>query len=355
MTKVGILTFHEGFNHGGFFQAFFLQRIVESLGHEALVLNYKNPAHWASENFSQFWLLGPRLMLSNLKKRSAFRRDQKRFRVWPEHLTFFSRRIGRLSRQLDFIIVGSDIIWDYDYKSTGKGLIYFGRGLRPIRGLVSYAASMGRSRHPLPAYVTSGLRSFERISVRDANTRDLVETAIGETPEKVVDPTLLIPIDSLEIPSYSGNLLPARYLLLYAYYLPKTWIPGIESFARSRGIEIVITGYDQPIEGISALEMGPFDWLHAVKGAEFIITSTYHGTIFALLNHKRFMTIANDGILHKALSLLRDLKLEDRYVEDGFDSKKLVEPVEWDQIQADLCSLREASLTFLAKALQVSR
>ena len=40
--KIGILTYHEGINHGGFFQAFFLQKFITGLGHNVYIINYKN-------------------------------------------------------------------------------------------------------------------------------------------------------------------------------------------------------------------------------------------------------------------------------------------------------------------------
>jgi len=354
MKKVGILTFHEGFNHGGFFQAFFLQCAVERLGYEVLILNYKHPSHWISENLSQFWLLSPTRVLQNFRKRVAFRRDQGSLKVWPRNLTFRTRKIGRFSRRLDGIVVGSDIVWDFDYRSTGKGSLYFGQGLEPMDALVSYAASMGRSRGPVPHYAASGLRRFGRISVRDANTQALVQAAVQRLPEKVLDPTMLLPIESLKMPLYSGRTLPERYLLVYAYYIPRAWIPAIETFARSRGLSIVITGYHQPIAGIDAVDLGPFDWLQAVKGADFVVTSTFHGTIFSVLTNKRFITIGNDGISNKARSLLKDLDLEDRYFETRFDAKVLEDGVDWGAVRARLLTMRATSLGFLTKALQVS-
>ena len=43
--KIGILTFHEVFNPGAFLQALATQRLVESLGHEAKIIDYTPAAH----------------------------------------------------------------------------------------------------------------------------------------------------------------------------------------------------------------------------------------------------------------------------------------------------------------------
>lgn len=48
--KVGILTFHEGYNHGAFLQAFCMVRAVRDAGGDPVLINYKNRRLWYLEN-----------------------------------------------------------------------------------------------------------------------------------------------------------------------------------------------------------------------------------------------------------------------------------------------------------------
>ncbi|MBW2166434.1 MAG: polysaccharide pyruvyl transferase family protein, partial [Deltaproteobacteria bacterium] len=47
--KIGILTFHDGINHGGFFQAYSTFSLLRSWGHDVEIINYKNSTHWFKE------------------------------------------------------------------------------------------------------------------------------------------------------------------------------------------------------------------------------------------------------------------------------------------------------------------
>lgn len=50
MKKIGILTFHDGPNHGAFLQAFALMKFIEKQGYDVEVINYKNKQHiWFEE------------------------------------------------------------------------------------------------------------------------------------------------------------------------------------------------------------------------------------------------------------------------------------------------------------------
>ena len=48
--QIGILTYHEGLNHGAYLQALAIMRIIEKLGHDVTIINYKNKEHWLQED-----------------------------------------------------------------------------------------------------------------------------------------------------------------------------------------------------------------------------------------------------------------------------------------------------------------
>ena len=52
--KVGILTFHRAHNYGAFLQAFALKSYIESLGNEAVFIDYEDKNH-----HSLYRLFGP--------------------------------------------------------------------------------------------------------------------------------------------------------------------------------------------------------------------------------------------------------------------------------------------------------
>ena len=98
--------------------------------------------------------------------------------------------------------------------------------------------------------------------------------------------------------------------------------------------------------------IGPYNWLKCFKQADYVITSTFHGTIFSIINEKKFLTIPNDPIENKVVPLLQDLYLTERYCRTGFSASTLPAEIDWSTVNANLSSLRSASQKYLGDALQ---
>ena len=83
------------------------------------------------------------------------------------------------SESCDLVIVGSDEVWNLRHPWYGGCRLFYGDQLT-ARRLVSYAATFGN--HPaatgLESFWAEGLRKFESISVRDGNSKTIVENSI---------------------------------------------------------------------------------------------------------------------------------------------------------------------------------
>ncbi|WP_156860527.1 hypothetical protein [Francisella hispaniensis] len=53
--RIGILTFHEGINHGGFFQAYSTYSYLKEKSYDVEIINYKNKIHWFLEYKAFLW------------------------------------------------------------------------------------------------------------------------------------------------------------------------------------------------------------------------------------------------------------------------------------------------------------
>ena len=136
--KIGILTFHDGLNHGAFLQAFSTLSFLKKTYNNVFIINYKNKNHFQKEGIFQiFNYRNPFRINDFFKKRKAFKNDQEKM-----YLTEFTSDIEDVKRlDLDLIIVGSDVVWNT--KIFGFDKIYFG-GLDNSKQ-ISYAASFGWS------------------------------------------------------------------------------------------------------------------------------------------------------------------------------------------------------------------
>ena len=96
-------------------------------------------------------------------------------------------------------------------------------------------------------------------------------------------------------------------------------------------------------------------WLKGFSLAEFVITDSYHGTIFSILFNKPFLTLGNKKRgMDRFESLLKLFNLKDRLVEDlgSIDDQLIHSPICWDTVNKAIESERKKGLKFLSDGLQ---
>ena len=111
---------------------------------------------------------------------------------------------------------------------------------------------------------------------------------------------------------------------------------------------------DYPRTNMGTLE----NWMKCIRGASFVVTDSFHGTVFSILFKKRFVTLIgswseNSGV-GRITTLLEALGLESRIFrtpEEAVESGALEAPIDYDSAYAKLNSNREASIGWLRKAL----
>ena len=106
---------------------------------------------------------------------------------------------------------------------------------------------------------------------------------------------------------------------------------------------------------INKTNAGPKEFLSLIKNASFIVTNSFHGTIFSINFNKEFyvcydsLTSSNSNLSKRIESMLNELKLSDRMVDCNqpisaidFDNQ-----IQYDDVNDSLCSKRSDSLNFL--------
>lgn len=361
--KVGILTWHYYFNFGSSLQAFALQKLIEGLGYDVRILNYRNPLldkriWWKDAArvvlchtiglFSQ--RVRNKYSISNAERfQKRYLRQTKRFEN-PECLPLHIKGYRSL-------VYGADQIWAPNvYKPIYMGA-YVPDGVRKV----SYAASVGLNHIPdeLADTYASNLSSFHAIAVREEEGRDLLKSRCNVDAQVVLDPTLMIEVQvyrNMERPLD----VPIAGEYLFCYFLNKThqYRERVKEYAKRHGLQIVgCSDKESDAEWMYRLEnVGADQFLWLVDNATAVFTDSYHGSIFSLLFHKDFWTLvrfAEDspicqnsrirqlqnyfGIGHRIISATSEM-----------DESKAID---YELFERQLTELRLHSLTYLRNAL----
>ncbi len=313
---VGVLTFHNGPNFGGFLQAWHLVSAIRGFGYEAHAVNYLHPRHHrkntmrvAVRNFST--LKGR--IFETLKLRGFGNIEQT---ICRDPFTTDPAQVPW--EDYEALVVGSDIVWDYVHPDFCHDPAYFGM-LTELEGkpIVAYAASCGPADPdgPFPDYVRDGLRRFGPIGVRDEATARLVRNACGRDDSTVVvDPTWLGPDPDAE---WDG-MPKGRYLLAYGGRIDDRTGEMLRDYCRSRRWQLVSAltrcrGADKRYHSLT-----PFQWAELFKHAEATaIVGTLHGTLFSIKYGRPFVLVSSPLINQKIAGILRRTGQAFRLFEPG--------------------------------------
>lgn len=147
--KVGIITFHAAHNYGSMLQAYALQQVVTSLGHDCCIINLRTPRQ--KRYYSPFYLKGglrskikalayPAVAVNDWRKHRLFEKFLRSYLILTPAEYSSSEQLRHASLDFDIVISGSDQIWNtccFDHEPA-----YFLDFCNDAKR-VAYAPSMG--------------------------------------------------------------------------------------------------------------------------------------------------------------------------------------------------------------------
>jgi hypothetical protein len=344
--KIGIITFHDGINYGGFFQAYSFYIVLKNiLKTNVEFVDYKNPRHWFLENLVFYHrILDPKYLVGNISKISKFRKFQKLLK--KSNKVFFAPLLMR--HRYDYIFYGSDEIWNFRNPLVGYDLVYFGMYTKSNK--ISYASSFGSIEvsEKLPNSAIKGLATFKNISVRDENSQKVILKNLKQKVPIVLDPTLLLDDILREAPPKDKN-----YILVYSTIIGEPFIRSIKEFARKHNKQLISIGYSYKWCDKSYVDVGPDEFLGFYKSADFVITSMFHGTIFAIKYKTRFISIVTKYRKNKIIGLLKNMGLLDRVLDNPSElTIKLLKYPNYRKVFNNIRKKRKESFNFLKESLE---
>lgn len=363
--KIAILSMQRVINYGSFLQAYSLKMILESMGHEVDFLDIMpgrklsihdnaqnsqkiNIFEWVTSKFDAQILKRIYKVIFSIRFRNKFERK------WQPMLGI-SKRI-KYETNAETVVIGSDEVFNFAQKSSwGFSTQLFGEDIN-VKNKFSYAASFGFStfsdakKEGIISELNISLRQLNAISVRDKNSSKIIQKIIGTEPLIHIDPTLVYEFQA-EIPDLN---IPYRYLLLYSYESrtnSEEEVNVIMSFAKDKNLKVISIGtYHHWCD--KNIIVNPFEALAYFKNASYVVTDTFHGTIFSIINKKKFCTIVRNSNSEKLHSLLNQFHLQQRELTKiSILSQVLEEDINYSLVDEIIAKERTRSLQYLTKCI----
>lgn len=371
---VGIMSMQRIYNYGSSLQAYGLKRLIESIDPETSVsfLDYRPGPTLVPAKQHSSPAMRSLAKLREYSQVEAPLADRLRF---FKHKAGYGRRYlpmmgiaegGLASAPLTTQIIGSDEVFNCVQDNTNVG---YSRDLfgypRRASTLASYAASFGNTTlekvrsFGIEESLREDLAAFDHLSVRDRNSAEMVHSLTGRTPGIHVDPVLAYPFMSAESRIPAGRQHEAPFLIVYGYSgrLSRDENSDLRRFADSCGADILSFGGVQECAD-RFIDCDPFQLLAYFRDCIGVVTDTFHGTIFSVINGKPFCTIVRPSAGHgygneeKLGYLLELLELTNRRLDRATSlADSLGTPLDCQRLDELLRKERSRSRDYLREVL----
>jgi hypothetical protein len=231
------------------------------------------------------------------------RRQKKRFSDWiSTHLELTrpitsEKELKEEAENFDIFVCGSDQIW----RLPERGFYFLDFTPEHVRR-VAYAPSFGNIGfdEPSKALIRSYLRRFDALTVRENDGAAFVSGLLDREVPTVLDPTLLWPSSYWrKHAAEPGGRVPKRFVLIFSIQDTIPCFRAAQKICKRLGLSPVIIDTARRLVWHPFLknhfDAGPAEFLRLIDLADFVVTSSFHGTAFAVNYGKPFLTICRGG------------------------------------------------------------
>ena len=382
--KTLTVTWNTYTNYGTQLQAYALQQKLEQLGHENQILSdaeilkrqfagkdRRKPVEESAAPANKL----VRLLRcpGRISRKLLARRDpleySKPFSQSKQASTSFRRdflnirydvpvdELSRLNEDCDAFVCGSDQVWSV-FEDVFNPFYYLDFASKPK---IAYAPSMGTDKIPpqTAEKIQALLRDFTAVSVREAACAARLEEIIGRKVSWVLDPTLLHErsfweqfTDGVEVPK-------KKYLLCYFLENRPWYFEYAQTLARKLKLKLLLIPSDWEYlqyPFVAKNGVGPREFAALYRGASFVLTDSYHGSIFSTIFEKDFLYLQrfrdtdprSQNI--RIQSLFGALDLTHRIVSQDHKPEK-PDAIDFGKVYEKLAEMRRASNAYLRESL----
>lgn len=331
MKNITIVTVYNACNYGSFLQAYALKSAIENKGYDVNFLEME---------VDEDKVIG----VGSFSKEYIAFETKKYDKITAEQVAFKTVNIKDLNS--DCCVLGSDTIWNMFDPAYANIPYFVGKDL-PCKNIMSYAASVGQNNYYkillTKLFKLLPVKKLNSIGVRDDKTERFVKF-LGRKCTRVVDPTFLYDFE-VEKPDVD---IDGDYLLVYTYGMTDAEVSSIKEYSKKRNLKIVATGSLCEWADYN-LSVGSFEWLWLVQNAKFVVTNTFHGTVFSIKYNKRFASYAKTS--DKVISLLSEFALQERNCDYDYLEKTLDTDIDYTKVNTLIDEKKKTSLEYLYRGI----
>lgn len=390
MNKVAIASCYFQKNYGSMLQAFATQQAIENLGYkteniciDGIAKEIRNAKlKYYAKELTDWSVIKTKIgfvrrfvvkRMDNEFRKNAVIRDKKfndfknkRFNVSPKFNS--KKELGEYCKMCSSVLVGSDQLW----LPSNLAADYYTLNFVPEEvNKIAYATSFGVSSIPKRQWIFANkfLNRINYISVREEAGQKIVKKVANRDVPVVCDPTFLFDKDKWLKYFPDKRIIKDKYI--YCYFLGNN--PEQRDFVKRlkkvTGYKIVsllhVDEYiksDNDFPDYAPYDVGPEEFVNLIRHAEYVVTDSFHGTVFSVINGKMFFTFrrfketATLSTNSRMDSLFNLLNLHERFITADEDVEKALKlEIDYEKVWNRIDEYRQKSYEYLIKALEAGK
>ncbi|MGL5435344.1 MAG: polysaccharide pyruvyl transferase family protein [Lachnospiraceae bacterium] len=386
MKKVAILACYDKYNYGSLLQAYATQKILDDMKipSEMICIDQiedikKNKRKYYLKQITNIPFLKAKLGMVKLKisnklfknertkniqlRNQEFKQFQNNFRISKPFLSF--QELTSAADQYSAFLVGSDQLW----LPVNIEADYYTMNFVPDHvHKISFSTSFGVSSVPLKFQdrYRQFLSRIDYLSTREEAGQKIIKELTDRNAKVVCDPTLLFDQEEWLTLQKEEPIIKDKYILCYFLGNNIQHRQFAERLKKETGYKIVSLNhldeyvkYSDQFADIAPYDIDPSDFINLIRHAAYICTDSFHGSVFSLINQKKFFTFRRYSDKEKVStnsriqSLLQRVRLEDRLLYGNEDVVSLYEKeIDYNNVSKILEEDRVQSKLFLKEALK---
>lgn len=363
--KIGIITWFQTPNYGTNLQAIALQKYLRNKGHNVYLVNFKTKSSSATKK---------RSFMQKLKNQPQKYADKFAFKKYNAEIEKKNKAIERIISQeclltrkivteqdyidvcngFDLLIFGSDQIWNPNFYNK----FYYAYYPEITAKKAAYAPSLGISKMPeqMKNLIGDSLSDFSAISVRETQGAEILAQILSKKPQVVLDPTFLLSREEWAKIAEKGTQINKDYVLCMYLTDNIRYQKASVIFSKKKNLPLITVpylGFSYFQKGQIIPDAGIEDLLNLIQHAKYVITDSFHITVFSLIFQRDFFTFQrfNENSAtsqnSRVENLLSMLKLDDRLLEYFSSSIPEKESIDYTSVNEILQSEILKSKQFL--------
>lgn len=365
--EIGILTQPLTTNYGGILQNYAMQQVIKRLGHNATTIRIAHK--WQNMTYREFLYQYPKYILAYFIQCIKGNGGEFPETIWKWEKrvvgmeSFIANNIvttpyvkgNEISMEdiskngIDTLLVGSDQVWHAGLPYMINA--YFCKFAKDsnIRR-IAYSASFGfdrwRGTNEQTKEARDLIKQFGAVGVREEDGIEICRKTLGRNATWVLDPTMLLDIaDYIKLCRHE-KVRESSFVFAYILDMTEEKKNMAYRIAKKRGCDVVFLDVKR-VQAQDSIEK----WLSNFRDSQYVVTDSYHGTVFSLIFQKEFVCIYNAERGNSRMESLKKLTgLKDRFVDPS--SEVNFSDINYKEVENRINSMKELSISFLRDALK---